>query len=218
MRVDAARQLGWTEFPVVRVDLDDAQARLLNLALNRIHGEWDEAMLAEMLAGLRDEDADLLLSGFDTSEIDRLLASVDGPGGDTEPMEPPAEPVTQLGDLIVLGEHRLLCGDSSDPLALDRVSADVTVGCVLTDPPYGIDTDATRNGANRLAGQRGRSSARIAAGHVTQADRRSRSIGSFLNACFASLASSSGSVRTITAARSARATWTAHGSSGTSAH
>lgn len=82
MRVQAAQQLGWTEFPVVRVDLPPDKAKLLNLALNRIHGEWDESLLEELVYGLQQEGADLLLSGFGQSEIDALLQSVGAAGDD----------------------------------------------------------------------------------------------------------------------------------------
>ena len=68
MRLEAAKELGWETFPVVRVDLPHEKAALLNLALNRISGEWDEDKLAELLAELEHEGADLALSGFDTSE------------------------------------------------------------------------------------------------------------------------------------------------------
>jgi hypothetical protein len=139
-RVEAARDLGWQEFPVLRVDLDDTRARLLNLALNRIHGEWDEDLLAAMLADLGDADADLALSGFADLEVDEFLAQADGgdPDRDTEAITPPAQPRTQPGDLYLLGAHRLLCGDCTDAGAVARLIDGAPVEMVWTDPPYGV--------------------------------------------------------------------------------
>jgi DNA modification methylase len=137
MRIAAAKQLGWTEFPVVRVELSDGKAKLLNLALNRIHGEWDEDKLAELLYELDGGGAELVLSGFDGAEIDKLLDSVAGPEREVpEPEEPPAEPITRSGDLILLGEHRLLCGDARDRAEIERVLDPDAI--TITDPPYGI--------------------------------------------------------------------------------
>lgn len=146
MRVQAAQALGWEEFPVVRVDLDDEKAQLLNLALNRIHGEWDEDKLAEMLWELNESDGDLALSGFDTSEVDKLLDSVGGPEREIpEPEEPPEDPITQPGELILLGEHRLLCGDATRREDLERLTEGRTFASCVTDPPYGIEQEGISN-------------------------------------------------------------------------
>jgi DNA modification methylase len=163
-RVQAARELGWAYFPVVWVDLDDDKARLLNLALNRIHGEWDEDLLVEMLANLHEQDADLSLSGFDSGELDALLALVDGvmePGRDTEPGKPPDQPVTQLGDLVELGKHRLVCGDASDPRVLDAVLAGTPADLVIADPPYGVHY---QGGAQEFSARTGRRKVRTVTG------------------------------------------------------
>ncbi|MGH7458565.1 MAG: ParB N-terminal domain-containing protein [Longimicrobiaceae bacterium] len=85
MRIAAARELGWTEFPVIRVDLAPARAKLLNLALNRISGEWDTDKLSELLYDLGSAGADLGLSGFEADEIEKLLADVSPVGGEPEP-------------------------------------------------------------------------------------------------------------------------------------
>lgn len=145
-RVKAAEAEQIGELPVVRVDLDETAEKQLNLALNRISGDWDETMLASLLSEIESGDADLELTGFDSTEIERLLASVDDLGGMTDPDDAPAlpdEPQTQPGDLIVLGRHRLLCGDATQQGSYETVgSADI----VLTDPPYAIGLDyATHN-------------------------------------------------------------------------
>lgn len=83
-RVDAAAEEGFDELPVMVVDLDDASERQLNLALNRIGGEWDDAKLREVLAGLESAGADLVLTGFDEDELAKLLAD-EAAEGDQEP-------------------------------------------------------------------------------------------------------------------------------------
>ena len=87
MRIAAAQELGWTEFAVIRVDLPADKAKLLNLALNRIHGEWDSDKLGELIYGLAVDEADLSLSGFDEAELEKLLADVSPVGGEADPPE-----------------------------------------------------------------------------------------------------------------------------------
>lgn len=139
MRVEAAKRLGWTEFPSVRVDLDEDKARLLNLALNRISGEWDEDMLAELIWSLHEADADLPLSGFDDKELRRIISSV-GPVPE-EVLEPPADPETRPGDLWLLGRHRLFCGDATNASDVERLLDGAKPALCVTDPPYGVDYD-----------------------------------------------------------------------------
>lgn len=149
-RVEAAKQLGWAEFPVVRVDLPDDKARLLNLALNRIHGEWAEDKLALLLAELAEQEADLGLSGFDSAELDRLFGSLESEEEIPEPQPPPAVPVSEPGDLICLGEHRLLCGDATEPADLERLLEGELAQMVLADPPYNVAyTGGSTNKATR---------------------------------------------------------------------
>lgn len=83
-RYDAALELGWTYLAAVRVDLPDREARLLNLALNRVGGEFDENALARIIAQVTDEPVELLVAGFDLHEVERLLAGLDAPVGPGE--------------------------------------------------------------------------------------------------------------------------------------
>jgi DNA modification methylase len=157
-RVSAAKALGWTEFPVVLVDLTDEQARTLNLALNKIHGEWDIPKLAELLASL---PADLAaLTGFDEHELRKVAreaemairAMAQAADADDIP-EPPAVPTARPGDLWILGDHRLACGDSTDPAVVARVLQGDEPRLLLTDPPYGVSLDMEwrdRAGLNAL--------------------------------------------------------------------
>ena len=132
---------------MVEVDVDDTQATALAIALNRSGelAEWDMATLGRLLDSLRTEDAIEGL-GFEDAEIDEILgdllaaepADVDDPG----PGEPPEEPVTQPGDLWLLGGHRLLCGDSTAPESFQRLMAGETASLLATDAPYLVDYDA----------------------------------------------------------------------------
>ncbi|MEZ6017536.1 MAG: DNA methyltransferase, partial [Planctomycetota bacterium] len=140
-RLAAMKRLGWTEADVVELDLEAVDATALGIALNRTGelAEWDDEALAKLLASLRDEGG-LDGVGFDEAELDELLAQFEDEEAieDVEPGELPATPVTRAGDLWVLGEHRLLCGDSTDAASYERVLGDERADLVWTDPPYGV--------------------------------------------------------------------------------
>jgi len=151
-RVKAARAEGIKSLPVVEVDLDEPSEKQLNLALNRIHGDWDEDKLAVVLAELQESGADLDLTGFESHEIDRYLASIEETplDGLTDPdavPEPPDDPITQPGELIILGEHRLLCGDSTNADDVKRLLDGADIHLVNTDPPYNVKVEPRSNNA-----------------------------------------------------------------------
>lgn len=135
---------GDAEVDVSVVDLDEAREKALNIALNRISGDWDQRRLAELLDELsRSADIDATLTGFDAVDIDELLASVLEPPAGEDPgaleIDEESEPVTQRGELIELGRHRLLCGDSSSPDDLERLLDGAAPDLLFTDPPYNVD-------------------------------------------------------------------------------
>ena len=152
-RLTAMRALGWTECEVVELDVTDLEATALGIALNR-SGElasWDDGVLARLLAELRD-DGGLDGVGFDDTDLDALLdqlqAESDGLGGDPDDIpEPPDDPTTRPGDLWILGDHRLLCGDSSSPDDVDRLLGGAPVHLVNTDPPYNVRVEPRSNNA-----------------------------------------------------------------------
>lgn len=150
-RVKAAQAEGIDALPVVYVDLDEPSERQLNLALNRIHGEWDAEKLEEVLRELETMGADLDLTGFTQLEIDELLRGSDEPiDGLTDPdalPEPPDDPRTQPGDLIVLGNHRLLCGDSANPDDVAKLLGGARIQLINTDPPYNVRVEPRSNNA-----------------------------------------------------------------------
>lgn len=135
------------------VDLESERERALNLALNKIAGDWDKAKLARLLDELAAlPDFDVGLTGFDTAEIselmDRFLPSDDGEDGfdvDAE-LEQIDTPETQPGDLVELGPHRLLCGDCTQPENIARLMAGSKAQLVFTDPPYAVDYRGGRVG------------------------------------------------------------------------
>jgi DNA modification methylase len=143
-RVAAATGLGMAEVPTICIaGLSDAQRRALILADNKLalNAGWDEALLASELHTLRAEDFDLGVIGFGADELNRLLPNG---GGLTDPDDAPplpVDPVSVLGDVWVLGAHRIVCGDSTDSLVVDKVLAGVKPHLMVTDPPYGVEYD-----------------------------------------------------------------------------
>jgi len=149
-RVMAARKLGMTEAPVIVLDhLSEAQRRALVIADNRLaqNAGWDEEMLRVELEALREDDFHLDLLGFEDAEIEALLADPDGSiAGNTEDdavPETPEAPVTVPGDVWLLGDHRLLCGDATQMEAVEKVLAGGLADMTWTDPPYGVNYGAT---------------------------------------------------------------------------
>ena len=150
-RILAAQAEGIGSLPVTFVDLDDVNEKLFNVALNKVSGDWDEAKLAALLSELEQGGADLSLAGFDADEVQDLLQRFEEPSvGLTDPddvPEPPDEPATQKNDLIVLGQHRLLCGDSASPQLLKLLLGDERIHLVNTDPPYNVKVEPRSNNA-----------------------------------------------------------------------
>ena len=143
-RIEAARRLGMLEVPVVEVDLDDDQAKALNVALNKIHGAFDVTKLHELLDALPTDLA--LLTGFDEDamrkvarDADAAIRALQSELADGEIPPVPATPITQPGDLWLLGEHRLLCGDSTSADDVARLMNGERARLLATDPPYLVD-------------------------------------------------------------------------------
>jgi DNA modification methylase len=155
-RLQAARKLGLSEVPVIVLDhLSEAQRRALVIADNQlaIAGTgWDEELLRGLLVDLRQDEFNLDLLGFSDEEINAWLAQEpDAPQeGLTEEdavPEPLEEPVTRRGDLWILGNHRLLCGDSASSEDVKRLVEGAPVDLVNTDPPYNVRVEPRSNNA-----------------------------------------------------------------------
>jgi DNA modification methylase len=151
-RFKAAVKLRLEEVPVhVAVGLSPAQAKAYRIADNQTAtlSAWDDDKLPMELAQLQAIGFDLNLTGFSDDELMRLLDSETNAGQadpDAVP-EPPDEPITQPGDLWLLGKHRLLCGDSSKPEDVDRLLDGAVIHLVNTDPPYNVKIEPRSNNA-----------------------------------------------------------------------
>jgi DNA modification methylase len=145
-RLQAAIKLGMAELPCIRlVGLSEAQKRALILADNKLamNAGWDLDLLKVELTDLKDSGFDLDLVGFSELELADLL--IDKTAGLTDPddaPEPQAEAVTELGDVWLLGNHRIVCGDCTTVEAVDKALNGVKPHLMVTDPPYGVNYSA----------------------------------------------------------------------------
>ena len=146
-RVLAARQLGMPAVPCIRLGhLTPTQRKALIIADNKLalNAGWDDDALRLELEELRTDGFDLGLTGFSGDELADLLA--DRTEGLTDPddaPEPPVNPVTVLGDVWVMGKHRIVCGSSTDADTVAKALNGVKPHLMVTDPPYGVDYDAS---------------------------------------------------------------------------
>ena len=144
-RLLAARKLGMDKVPVIELaHLSEIQKKALIIADNKLalNSDWDNELLTIELKDLIDQDFDVTLLGFDSTEIDALINVIDGTDGLTdEDAVPnvPVNPVTVLGDVWLLGNHRVMCGDSTSIDAVEKLMDGQKADMVFTDPPYGID-------------------------------------------------------------------------------
>jgi DNA modification methylase len=149
--VSAAKNLGWETIEAVRVPADWSkdQVKAFALADNRTAelATWQPEVLAAQLIELESAGFEIADFGFDKIEPEIDPDSLD----EDELPEPPAKPVTKLGDLWQLGRHRLLCGDSFDTTQIDKLMDGNKADMVFTDPPYGmnLDTDYSKMGSNK---------------------------------------------------------------------
>lgn len=141
-RLTALKHLGHTEVDCVVVELDETREKALNIALNKISGDWDEAKLALVIADLDIADFDAELTGFDEKEIQQLIGSLDeteieDDGFDlTAALE--AAAFVKRGDIWSVGRHRLVCGDATNADDVAALMDGKQANLVLTDPPYNV--------------------------------------------------------------------------------
>ncbi len=156
-RLIAARRCSLKSVPVIFLDLTKEQAKLLNLALNRISGDWDKDLLGRLLSELSSvAELDLSLSGFSDEELRKHLKSMES-WERRERLESfdlddalkaaQAAPVARTGDLWLMGDHRLLCGDSTDAVA--RLMNGHKASLLATDPPYLVDYSGGNHPASK---------------------------------------------------------------------
>jgi DNA modification methylase len=174
-RVMAARKLGETEVPCIELGhLTEAQKRAYVIADNQLalNAGWDAEMLKVEIAELVDADFDLGLLGFD----DAMLAGLTGveTEGLTDPddvPEPPANPVTVLGDVWVMGRHRIICGSSTEADTVAKLLLDVKPHLMVTDPPYGVEYDANWRDKAAASGALQRFGKNVGIGKVDNDDK-----------------------------------------------
>ena len=141
-RITALKALGYDTIDCVVVELDETREKALNVALNKISGDWDQAKLALLIADLDAADFDAELTGFDDTEIQQLIGSLDedevtDDGFDlTAALE--AAAFVQRGDIWTVGRHRLVCGDATSEADVTALMGGKTANLVLTDPPYNV--------------------------------------------------------------------------------
>ncbi|MCC6661506.1 MAG: DNA modification methylase [Phycisphaerales bacterium] len=167
-RLRVLQQLGVSVVDVVVVDLPLAREKALNLALNRIAGEWDQPKLADLLQELLAlDDFDIGLTGFDLQDARDVVTDVLGTVGDCKEEQFDVEAalkdagpaVTKPGEVILLGrdpasQHRLMCGDCTDPAAVGRLMDGQKAAIMATDPPYLVDYDGTNHPGKMRRGAR----------------------------------------------------------------
>jgi DNA modification methylase len=146
-RFKILKQLGKTEIECVIVDLSDEREKALNIALNKISGEFDIPKLTELLQGLEASQFDVELTGFDKADLDKMYQKFarergqiveDDFDGDAE-AEAITEPITQVGEVWQIGNHRLMCGDSTDLGSVAKLLDGNKAKMVFTDPPWNVD-------------------------------------------------------------------------------
>ena len=150
-RLMAARKLKMDKVPVIELaHLTENQKKALIIADNKLalNSDWDNELLTIELQELLGEEYDLELLGFDKDELDALLNVIEGTDGLTDEdavPEVPDEPKTKLGDIYILGNHRLMCGDSTSIDAVEKLVNGSKIDLCYTDPPYGINEKGDRS-------------------------------------------------------------------------
>lgn len=173
LRLAAAHWLQLEKVPVHVAHLPAAKIRALRLADNRLHEEaqYDEGILREEMLDLKGLDLDLSLTGFESRELDALLREDREDEDEIPPV--PEEPVTRTGDLWLIGEHRLLCGDATKATDVGRLMAGEYAGLMNTDPPYGINYDSAELHENG-----------VSMGRITGDDHENEELQRFLESVF----------------------------------
>ena len=146
-RLTVLKDLDYETAKCVIVDLPKEDEKALNIALNKITGQWDDALLADLLLDLQESDFNLDLTGFEPPEIDDILSNVhdkelseDEFDVEEELKKPTA---SRHGDIWQLGKHRVICGDSTKAETYKQLLDDRKANLVVTDPPYNVDVEET---------------------------------------------------------------------------
>src|SRR5688572_23244272 len=158
-RFKILQERGDAKVPVSVVDLAEPDEKALNLALNKHSGEWDFATLADVLKELSAAEMDMEVSGFTADELDRLMSYKAPTAGLTDEdavPEPPAVPVAKRGDVWILGNHRIMCGDRTSAAEVGLWLGEIKPNLRGTDPPYGVNYDPVWRGDRGVSGNKGK--------------------------------------------------------------
>ena len=146
-RLTVLKDLDYETAKCVIVNLPKEDEKALNIALNKITGQWDEALLADLLLDLQESDFNLDLTGFEPPEIDDILSNVHDKELSEDEFDVEEElkkpTVSRHGDIWQLGKHRVICGDSTKSETYDQLLGDKKANLVVTDPPYNVDVEET---------------------------------------------------------------------------
>ena len=146
-RLKVLIDMGITEVDCVVVELSEEKEKALNIALNKISGEWDKEKLALLITDLQGADFDVSLTGFEPAELDDLFkdSMKDGIKDDDFDVESELKKptITKPGDIWTLGRHRLICGDSTLPHTYEMLMSDTKANLVITDPPYNVNYEGS---------------------------------------------------------------------------
>lgn len=146
-RLTVAMELGYTEVPCTVVDIDKTREKALNIALNKITGAWDEALLAELLKDIEASGLSPMMTGFEPPEMEQLFNKVASREVSEDEFDVESElkkpTISKLGDLWHLGRHRVICGDSTGEETYKVLMEGVKANVVVTDPPYNVDVEET---------------------------------------------------------------------------
>ena len=146
-RLKVLMDMGYTEVDCVVVELTEEKEKALNVALNKISGEWDKEKLALLITDLQGVDFDVSLTGFDPAEIDDLFKDAVKDGVKEDDFDVAAElekpTISKAGDIWTLGRHRLICGDSTKEETFEQLMAGKKVNLVITDPPYNVNYEGS---------------------------------------------------------------------------
>ena len=146
-RLTVLKDLDYETAKCVIVKLSKEDEKALNIALNKITGQWDEALLADLLLDLQESDFNLDLTGFEPPEIDDILSNVHDKELSEDEFDVEEElkkpTVSRHGDIWQLGKHRVICGDSTKAETYKQLLDDRKANLVVTDPPYNVDVEET---------------------------------------------------------------------------
>lgn len=146
-RLTVLKDLDYETAKCVIVDLPKEDEKALNIALNKITGQWDDTLLADLLLDLQESDFNLDLTGFEPPEIDEILSNVHDKELSEDEFDVEEElkkpTVSRHGDVWQLGKHRVICGDSTKSETYDQLLGDKKANLVVTDPPYNVDVEET---------------------------------------------------------------------------